>query len=211
MKYYKEKLILIFIFLILAVFIISGCSKPFIVPGAQNSITIWQENKNLVKVYFSSNNSAARASDGHVISGNISTDGLFELTGFNLNEKDSTNISNSKIDFEISLDVDNYYKGLDLKVTEYTYLEFDIKFDDYYRRDLTSLGANLNYPEDDIFRINSDYLLNIQKAPFYRKRPLSSLIDKFFSDRVFALVYFIIISMLVSGIIIFSIKIRKIK
>ncbi len=107
MKNYKKELISSFIILVLVLIIVSGCSRPLIIPGAQKGIIIWQENKNLVKVYFSSKNSAARASEGHVVSGIISTDGLFELTGFNLNEMDSTNISNSEIDFEISLDVDN--------------------------------------------------------------------------------------------------------
>ena len=89
----------------LAIFIISGCSSPFLIPGSQDKIIIWQENKNLIKVYFSYNISAGRENESHVVSGSVSTDGLFELKGFNLNEMDFTNISSSKIDFEISLDL----------------------------------------------------------------------------------------------------------
>ncbi len=211
MKKNKEKLFFIAIVLFLFVIIISGCSRPVLIPGTQDRIMIWQEDENLFKVYFSTKIAAVRSYEGHVITGNISTDGSIESKGYKLNETDYIKNDDNKIDLEIALDNNNYYKGIDLNITEYTYVEFDIKMDDYYRKDITSLGTNINYPEENIIRVNDTYLLNLSNAPFYRKRPVSSLIDKLISDRVFASIYFFIILALIAGIIVFSIKIRKIR
>jgi len=211
MKHIRKKYCMLPVFFLLTVLLLSGCAKPFIVPGAQNKILIWQEDTGLYRVYFSAKNSAARASQGHVAAGMLSSDGVFEVKGFNTDKKDSIIAGEGIIDFQIQLDTENYYKGLDIKVSDYSFVEFDIKYDGNYRRDLLSLGNNLNYPEQDVFRVDKDYLLEMQEVPFYQKRPVSSLVSGLSDDRVFLFFYLLLMLGLIAGIIVFSILIDRSK
>lgn len=207
MKYIIKRFILLFIVMVM-VFITSGCSRPLVVPGAQERITIWQEREGLIKVYFSTKISADEANEGHIISGTISTDGSLEVSGYNLDSRDSLQKMDNTLLIQVFVDNHDFYKGINIKLTDNTYIEFDLLYDGNYRRDKISMGTFFNIPEQEVFRIDRDYLLLVRDAPFYTKRPVSTLVERFKADRVFTILYFTILVLLGAGIIVFGIRAR---
>ena len=88
-----------------------------------------------------------------------------------------------------------------MTVTDYSYLEFELKMNkgcDYSR---INLGESLNSPEDCNFKIEKGYFDNLKKVPWYQKHPWTGFFYKLSTDILFTLIFIFILGIVAIEII----------
>ena len=184
--------------IVVLLFIASGCTKPFFVPGATLGYYIWEDDSGSIHIAWSADRSDNK------FSGKVSTDGKiedYELVG--LEEDDNLEISEdrSMLDFEASLSRADFTDELVISVEDYSYIEFELKINDAHVLSRTNLGKFLNNPPDKVFRITEGYFEEVRQVPFYKRPPFSGFFKKLDSDMGFSVFYMFIIGVIVIELI----------
>jgi hypothetical protein len=183
-------MVLVLSITIALLFLATGCTKPFYIPGATLGYYIWEDTEGDIHIVWTADRKDSK------FDGKISTDGSIEdheLVDFE--EEDVFQITQDKknLDFNANLSVDDYSDELVLDVDDYNYIEFDLKINDAYDLSRTNLGRFLNSPPDGVFRITRGYFDELDEVPLYKRPPFSGFLEKLNSDIRFTMFYLFLI------------------
>jgi hypothetical protein len=178
--------------LVMAVFLLAGCSDIFYIPGASYGYFIWEEDGRIF-VEWSVDRKDTE------FSGKITTDG--EISSYSLKEweedSDIIKTGEKEIIFSSTLDGEDYSDGFSFTPDDYTYLEFDLKINDDYDLSRINAGGFLESPGDGVFRIEKGYFESVRMKPWYQKRPFSEFFYKLFANKYFTFLYLFILGVII--------------
>ena len=191
------KLILFSLLIFLILVIGTGCNRIFFIPGASYGYYIWEDKDN-IHIAWSIDRKES------VFSGWIATDGKineYNLLGWEENDSIKLSEDSSRIEFNASLNENDYSDEIILVIDNYSYLEFDLRINDGYDLSRINIGEFINSPKNNIFRIEKDYFDRLEKKPWYKKHPLSGLFYKLSANIIFSLVYIFILGVIIIEIL----------
>ena len=200
----KLRLTRLFIFLTLAAAILfasaalSGCTRLYYMPGVSNGYYIWKDSSAKIHVAWTMERKAGE------FSGYVSTDGKitdYQQISFAKDDMATLNVEKNRVDFSAPLTDQDLAKEMVLSVSDYSYLEFELKVNNGYELERTHVGEYLANPKDAVFRIGKDYFENLKKVPFYKKHPFSGLFYKLSRDMLFTLSFVFILGIILIEII----------
>jgi hypothetical protein len=173
---------------VLFIVLITGvsCQGIFFIPGASYGYYIWQDKDKLIHIAWSDERKQIN------FSGWIATDGkIIDYKKIDIEDEDKITINNdkNKIEFSDSLSENDYSDEIVLNVTNYSYLEFELKINNSYDLARINIGRFLNNPQNGIFRIDKGYFDNLKKVPFYKRHPWSGFFSKLSGDIGFTLFF----------------------
>ncbi len=194
-KIFSIRIMFTVLVLMLFMGLLSGCQKMNFIPGASYGYFIWEEGE---KIYISWSIDRKDAS----FTGSIKTDG--SIDNMNLiawEEEDGTKLTGNTLSYTANLGVDDYTDGLVLEMSEYEYIEFDLRINDGYDLSRVHVGAFLKNPENSPFRIGSRYFDEVKSIPWYEKNPFSVFFYKLFANKYFTFLFLFIIGVVVVEIL----------
>ena len=132
-----------------------------------------------------------RRAERYIVYGIVSTDG--KISAYRLKEweeEDVINVTEDKIKFSATLSSGDYSDGFVFSISDYNYIEFDLKINDGYDLSRIHIGGFLENPEENVFRIEKDYFSKVGK-------PLKACgrfqnFYKLYSNKYFTLYIFIL-------------------
>ncbi len=192
------KLILFSLLIFLILVIGTGCNGIFFIPGASYGYYIWEDSEDNIHIAWSIDRKES------VFSGWIAADGKineYNLLGWEENDSIKLSEDSRRIEFNASLDENDYSDEIILVIDNYSYLEFDLRINDGYDLSRINIGEFINSPKNDIFRIEKDYFSQLNKKPWYQKHPLSGLFYKLSANIIFSLVYIFILGIIIIEIL----------
>ena len=176
----------------------TGCKGLFFIPGASYGYYIWEDEEDNIHIQWSTDRKE------YDFSGRIITDGeISGYTSIGCEEDDKIEVNDEKdiIEFEADLSENDYSDEIVVTVTDYSYLEFELKMNkgcDYSR---INLGESLNSPEDCNFKIEKGYFDNLKEVPWYQKHPWTGFFYKLSTDILFTLTFIFILGIVAIEII----------
>lgn len=200
----KLRLTRLFVFVALAAAVLfasvalSGCTRLYYMPGVSNGYYVWKDAGAKIHVAWTMERKAAE------FSGWVGTDGEiteYQQVSFGQNDKLTLNTEKNRIDFSAPLTDKDLAKEIVFSVTDYSYLEFELKVNNGYDLGRTHVGEYLANPKDAVFKIGKDYFENLKKVPFYKKHPFSGLFYKLSRDILFTLSFVFILGVIIIEII----------
>ena len=197
----KSKFIKIFIICLLVISILLtgiGCKVLFFIPGASYGYYVWEDEAGNIHVQWSIDRRESEFSGWIATDGKISN---YDLLEWEEEDKIVINDEEKKIEFDAALSEDDYSDEIVIAVTDYSYLEFELKINDGYDLSRTNLGEFLNSPDGGIFKIEKGYFDNLKKVPWYQKHPWSGFFYKLSTDILFTLIFIFILGIVAIEII----------
>jgi hypothetical protein len=176
-------------------FLIS-CSKPLIISGSSFGYYIWEDKQNNIYIEWSANRNK------NSFNGIIKTDGKFEnVRKIDIESDDIITQNNNEIDFNASLSDKDYSDELVIKVSDYTYVEFDLKLNNKYDLSRINIGKYLNNPTSNVFKIDKNYFQNLKKISWYKNHPFNEFFHKLYVNKYLTFLYLFILGAIIIGIL----------
>ena len=198
-KIYINCLKILLIALVVFSFLINaGCQGIFFIPGASYGYYIWEDSEDNIHIAWSIDRKES------VFSGWIATDGKiskYNLSGWEENDNIIISEDSCRIEFNASLDENDYSDEIILVIDNYSYLEFDLRINDGYDLSRINIGEFINNPNNNIFRIEKDYFSQLDKKPWYREHPLSGLFYKLSVNIIYSLAYIFLLGIIIIEIL----------
>lgn len=201
------KLVIVILLIFTSLVIGTGCRGMFFIPGASYGYYIWEDKNSDIHIAWSIDRRESN------FSGWVATDGKFvKYKTLDWEDSDSIKVSdeNNKIEFSATLDENDYSDEVVISVSDYNYLDFELKINNGYDLSRINLGEFINNPENGVFRVSKGYFKSLEGKPWYKKHPWSGLFYKLSGDIKFSLIYLFILGVVVIEILrITVIKRRK--
>ncbi len=188
------KLILFSLLIFLILVIGTGCNGIFFIPGASYGYYIWEDSEDNIHIAWSIDRKES------VFSGWIAADGKineYNLLGWEENDSIKLSEDSSRIEFNASLDENDYSDEIILVIDNYSYLEFDLRINDGYDLSRINIGEFINNPNNNIFRIEKNYFNQLKEKPWYKTHPFSEFFKKLYVNKIFTLVYVFILGVII--------------
>ena len=189
------QLILLFLVAVILSGLLSSCSKPLVIPGTSFGYYIWKDSQNKIYLEWS-----ADRKDNN-FSGVVKTDGNFnkvEKTG--IESEDIIKQTDKEIDFNAKLSENDYSDELVIAVSNYSYLEFDLKINNKYDLSRINIGKYLNNPSTEVFKIDANYFENLKKVPWYKNHPFSEFFHKLYVNKYLTFIYIFLLGAIITGL-----------
>lgn len=193
-KVFKLQIVLLSL-LVLVSISFTGCSGVSYTPGASFGYFIREENGSIFVEWSAEQKDTS-------FTGIVSTDG--KISAYRLKEweeEDVINVTEDKIKFSATLSSGDYSDGFVFSISDYNYIEFDLKINDGYDLSRINIGSFLENPEDNVFRIEKDYFSKVREKPWYSRRPFSEFFYKLYSNKYFTFVYIFILGIIIIEIL----------
>lgn len=175
-------MVLAFVF-VLAVGSITGCQRVLFIPGASFGYYIWEDEGEIYLAWSVNRKDSS-------FEGRITTDGKLEdYDTFEWEENDQLEAGSSEISFTAFLGNEDYSDTLSIRISEYSYIELDLKINDGYDLSRIHIGKFLENPDNSPFRIEPGHFEQVRSTPWYRDHPFSEFFWKLYSNRLFTLAY----------------------
>jgi len=163
---------------------LSGCTGLYYMPGVSNGYYVWKDAAAKIHVAWTMERKAGE------FSGWVATDGEiteYRQVSFGQDDKLTLNAEKNRLDFSAPLTDKDLAKEIVFSVSDYSYLEFELKVNNGYDLGRTHVSEYLANPKDAVFKIGKDYFDNLKKVPFYKKHPYSGLFYKLSRDMLFTM------------------------
>ncbi|MBC8386468.1 MAG: hypothetical protein H8E13_00205 [Actinobacteria bacterium] len=197
----KSNFIKIFIICLLVIsFLLTGmsCKSLSFIPGASYGYYVWEDKEDNIHIQWSIDRRESEFNGWMATDGKISN---YDLLEWEAEDKVGINSEKNKIEFDAALSENDYSDEIVIAVTDYSYLEFELKINDGYDLSRTNLGEFLNSPDGGIFKIEKGYFDNLKKVPWYQKHPGSGFFYKLSTDILFTLIFIFILGIVAIEII----------
>lgn len=184
--------ILLFVFMVLLTGLLTSCSKPLVIPGVSLGYYIWKDSGNKIHLVWS----ADRVDNN--FNGIIKTDGNFDsIEKSGIENEDNIKLTGKEIDFSASLSAKDYADEIIISVSNYSFIEFDLKMDNKYDLSRINIGKYLNNPASEVFKIDTNYFENLKKVPWYNNHPFVEFFHKLFANKGLTFVYIFVIGTII--------------
>lgn len=187
-------ILLIFSFLMAG----AGCRGIFFIPGASYGYYVWEDESGRIHIAWSIDRKESK------FSGWVATDGKvekYDTVGWEDSDSAVINDENNKLEFSAALDENDYSDEIVISVSDYSYLDFELKINDGYDLSRINLGEFINSPGDGIFRVSKGYFEDLEREPWYKKHPWSGFFYKLSADIKFSLIYVFILGAVIIEIL----------
>jgi len=176
----------------------TGCRGISFIPGASYGYYVWEDESGRIHIAWSIDRRQSK------FSGQVATDGKIEkydTAGWEDSDSAVINDEDSRLEFNAALDENDYSDEIVISVSDYSYLDFELKINDGYDLSRINLGEFINSPGEGIFRISKGYFGDLEREPWYKKHPWSGLFYKLSADIKFSLIYVFILGAVVIEIL----------
>jgi hypothetical protein len=200
----KFKLTRLFILIALAAAVLlasvglSGCTSLNYMPGVSNGYYVWKDAAAKIHIAWTMERKAGE------FSGWVGTDGEiteYQQISFGQDDKLTLNAQKNRLDFSAPLTDKDLAKEIVFSVSDYSYLEFELKVNNSYDLGRIHVGEYLANPKEAVFKIGNAYSDNLKKVPFYKKHPFSGLFYKLSKDMLFTLGFVFTLGVIIIEII----------
>jgi hypothetical protein len=177
---------------------LSGCTGLNYMPGVSNGYYVWKDAAAKIHIAWTMERKAGE------FSGWVSTDGKiteYQQISFGQNDKLTLNSEKNRLDFSAPLTDKDLAKEIVFSVSDYSYLEFELKVNNSYDLGRTHVGEYLANPKEAVFKIGNNYFDNLKKVPFYKKHPYSGLFYKLSKDMLFTMGFVFTLGIIIIEII----------
>jgi len=175
-----------------------GCARLMFLPGISSGYYIWKDSAEKIHIAWGMERNQS------TFEGIVATDGVISvLDRINFTDDDVISLSSEKnrLEFNAKIAEKEMSQELVIDITNYNYIEFDLKINGGYDLERTHVGEYLANPETAVFRIDRDYFSTLKNIPFYKKHPWSAFFYKLSADIVFVIFFIFIIGVVVIEII----------
>lgn len=163
---------------------LSGCTSLNYMPGVSNGYYVWKDSAAKIHIAWTMERKAGE------FAGWVATDGSitdYQQVSFGPDDKLMLNTEKNRLDFSAPLTDKDLSKEIVFSVSDYSYLEFELKVNNGYDLGRTHVGEYLANPKEAVFKIGNDYFDNLKKVPFYKKHPYSGFFYKLSRDMLFTM------------------------
>lgn len=188
--------ILLFVCMVLLTGLLTSCSKPLVIPGVSLGYYIWKDSGNKIHLVWS----ADRVDNN--FNGIIKTDGNFDsIEKSGIENEDNIKVTGKEIDFSASLSAKDYADEIIISVSNYSFIEFDLKMDNKYDLSRINIGKYLNNPASEVFKIDTNYFENLKKVPWYNNHPFVEFFHKLYVNKYLTFIYIYLIGAIIIGLL----------
>jgi hypothetical protein len=195
------RLLIYFVLMATAIFAsvgLSGCTRLYYMPGVSSGYYVWKDAGAKIHIAWTMERKAGE------FSGWIGTDGKvtdYQQVSFGSTDTLTLSAEKNRLDFSAPLTDKDLAKEIVFSVSDYSYLEFELKVNNGYDLGRIHVGEYLANPEDAVFKIGKDYFEDLKKVPFYKKHPYSGLFFKLSKDMLFTLSFVFVLGAIAIEII----------
>ena len=184
--------VLIFLCAVFFLGTLSSCSKPLIIPGASIGYFIWKDGSNKIHIAWSGDRK------DKTFTGIIKTDGDFTvLEKAGIEAEDKINQSQQEINFEATLNPEDYGDEIVISDSNYSYIDFNLKIDGINDLARIHIGKYLNNPLSEEFRIDVNYFENLKKTAWYNNHPFNEFFYKLYANKYLTFIYIYILGIII--------------